>query len=330
MKFPSPSRAVDLLLNKLRFRDFSGNRSPVFHENRKEWLANVTRESILREYTEYVLHGKPGIGGVFENAERRVLKKIFATYANSDNRWDRQSLESFLITRIPQDENHVDLLRKCADFCWTLAIYLAQWPFNTTSTSPPISLTFSSFARAMAFLSGGHCHMVWPTKVTPDEPERSDLCALEYIFRALATTKVVDERSGPAPEEEATGLSRQHHDILEVLYSVQPVMNFLTWQLGPNELIPTALMLSPPPPPELSSLNVPAGTLISLIDLLIPVLDQARENPHHQILIGKLKPAYVKLQSVEAISFDDFTGWMGTRYELNFYTGLSVLFRIFP
>jgi hypothetical protein len=224
----------------------------------------------------------------------------------------------------------MDLFRKCADSFWTLAIYLAQWPFNTTSTSPPISLTFSSFARAMAFLSGGHCHMVWPTRVTPDEPERSDLCALEYIFRALATTKVVGEPSNPVPEEEATELSRQHHDILDVLYSVQPVMNFLTWQLGPNELIPTALMLSPPPPPELSALNVPAGTLISLLDLLIPILDRSREDPYYQVLLGKLKAAYVKLQSVEAVSFDDFTGWMGTRYETNFYTAISVLFRISP
>uniref|UniRef100_A0A8H7NP30 Uncharacterized protein n=1 Tax=Bionectria ochroleuca TaxID=29856 RepID=A0A8H7NP30_BIOOC len=172
--------------------------------------------------------------------------------------------------------------------------------------------------------------MVWPTRVTPDEPERSDLCALEYIFRALATTKVVGEPSNPVPEEEATELSRQHHDILDVLYSVQPVMNFLTWQLGPNELIPTALMLSPPPPPELSALNVPAGTLISLLDLLIPILDRSREDPYYQVLLGKLKAAYVKLQSVEAVSFDDFTGWMGIRYETNFYTAISVLFRISP
>ncbi|CAH0049023.1 unnamed protein product [Clonostachys solani] len=292
----------------------------------------VRQESILVEYTEFVLHGKPGIGGVFKKGERRALEKIFAVYANPDNRWDRQSLESFLITRVPQDRNHIDLFRNCADSCWTLTTHFAQWPFNTTSTSPLTSLTFSSFARAMAFLSGGHCHMVWPTTITPGEPERSDLIALEYIFRALATTKVVDERSDLVPEEEATGLSRQHRDIFDVLYSVQPVMNFLTWQMEPNELIPTAMVLSPPPHPELSALIIPAGTLISLLDLLIPVLDRAREDPtmtHYQVLIDKLKAAYVKLQSVEGVSFDDFTGWMGTHYELNFYTGISVLFRIF-
>ncbi|CAH0057611.1 unnamed protein product, partial [Clonostachys solani] len=317
-----PFRTADRILNKIGFA--SGDQSPVFQTNRRNWLASITRDSILAEYTEFLFHGKPGIGGVFDS-KRKALKETFAAHANSDNCWDSQSVDSYLRTRVPQNANQETVLRNCASSFWTLMAYFAQWPFNSPSTPKPTSLTLPSFFRAMAFLNGLHSEMFWPIGFSDEDAERNDLLPLEYIFRALSTDPLV-ERSSSSESEELLITSRQPRDILAVLYSVQPVTDYFTTQMTLDELTPTAISLSPSPAPELPTLAVSNGILISLLDLLISLFEhwsQVYSSTSWLNFKGELEAARTDMQNVNEVSFDIFIDKLGGLHRWNFYHAIS-------
>ncbi|VUC32631.1 unnamed protein product [Clonostachys rosea] len=290
-------------------------------------------DSLLAQYTEFLRDGKPGIGGTFKKAERQAVETTFTAHANSDNCWDCQSLKSYLITRLPQDGIPETLLNDCTSSLWTLMTYFAHWPFNTLPKPNPSSIDFSSFFRAMVFLSGAHQNMFWPVRIPEDEPERNDSLPFEYVFRALSTGHLEEQEVNQESEEQPHILSRQPRDILAVLYSVQPVRDSFTEQLGPKELIPTVISLSPPPAPELQTLTIPTATLTSLLSLLILEFERAKEIDTSTWCL-ELKELYegvrADLQQLETVSFDVFSDKLGGFQTQNFYYGISHLFRVFP
>ncbi|CAG9975649.1 unnamed protein product [Clonostachys byssicola] len=326
MSFLYNYRTIDRALNKVRPPGFTGNWSPVFQESRRNWLRNISKESICAEYTDFILNGRPRYGSTLSKSECEALKKAFASHANADNLWDIQSLQACFAARIPHDENFKKLLENCASSLWTLTTYFTQWPFNDalSKTPKPTTLTYESCVRAIAFLCGRQNSMLWPKHLTRNESARTHILALEHIFRALAITPEIAQQASDSSCEDDSALSPQQREVFDVLYTIQPSLSRSTKRLK-EELIPTARWLSPSQRPELSTLSIPTMTLIPLLDFVTPLLEHTHL-PCGKVLPQRFKVLRSKLQNLEEVSFSDFTKWSGNDTMYNFYTSIAILF----
>ncbi|CAH0050714.1 unnamed protein product [Clonostachys solani] len=241
--------------------------------------------------------------------------------------WDLQSLQACFTARIPQDEKFKKLLESCAPSLWTLTTYFAQWPFNDafSKTPEPTTLTYQSFVRAIAFLCGRQTSMIWPTQLVENEPEPTNLVALEHIFRALAVTTEMTKQASDSSCEDDSVLSPQQREIFDVLYTVQPTVSWFTERLEPEELIPTARWLSPSHRPELSTLSISTTTLIPLFDFITPLLEHTQSRCG-EVLTKRFKVVRSKVQNLEEVSFSDFIEWSGDDSRYNFYDSVAILF----
>ncbi|CAH0021296.1 unnamed protein product [Clonostachys rhizophaga] len=326
MSFLYNSRTIDRALNKIRPPGYTGNRSPAFQESRRNWLRNISKESICAEYTDFIFNGRPGCGSTLDKSECKALKETFASHANADNLWDSQSLQACFAARIPHDEKYKKLLESCASSLWTLTTYFAQWPFNDAlSTTPePTTLTFESYVRAIAFLCGRQNSMLWPTHLAENGFARTHILALEHIFRALAIAPEIAKQASDSSCEDESLLSPQQREVFDVVYTVQPSLSGSTERLE-EELIPTARWLSPSQRPVLSTLSISTMVLIPLLDFITPLLEYTHL-PCGEVLPKRFKVVSSKLQNFEEVSFSDFTEWSGDDTMYNFYNSIAVLF----
>ncbi|CAG9956632.1 unnamed protein product [Clonostachys rosea f. rosea IK726] len=316
--------------------------APAPRTGRTGWLENSTDDSVLSDFTHFLEKGTPkGDPPIFNKKELKTLKKIFTAHANSDNSWTQKSLESYLITQVPQDGDFKALLTTCLPSLWVLATYFSYWPFNTAVCTPITSLTFPAFTRAIAFLSGRHYLMftAWGHQDssfnrTTDQP------VLEYIFRALATPRQGEQKFTSSTQRKDAQASLQR-DILDVLSVAQPLRDRNTKALNRTELTPAADRLSPPAPPQLCDITIPAtSVLVPLLDLSIALLQQTSEfdaTPFPRTLKAKLETARTEVQGQEKVSFDRYTKLLDSEewaenhnsvYTL--YDGIAVLFNTFP
>ncbi|CAI6089462.1 unnamed protein product [Clonostachys chloroleuca] len=285
------------------------------------------QDLVLADFTKYLQHGHAYPGRVLNRTES----------------WDQQSLESYLLTQLPQEGDYKMLLGNCMPSLWDLIFCFAQWPFNTLC-SLTTRLTFPAFVRAIAFLCGRHNRMFVNWEGQDQVFNRNtDQIVLEYIFRALATTRPPEyqPRSAPPPQETAT-LSC-HCDVLDILSVSQPFLNHRTENLTRAELIPTADRLSPPTPPELSELIIPATgeRLREVLELVIPLLQHASRLENNTSCSSSVKKqletARTKLEAQEEVTFEVFQecleceDWMKKYHDINpIYDGIALLFNTFP
>ncbi|CAH0057850.1 unnamed protein product [Clonostachys solani] len=321
--------------------------TPEFDARREKWFETCTRDILLSDFTTWLKHGGPYFSSIYTPKEIEGLQEIFAAHANSDNCWDQSSLKSYLLTQIPDEGDHEALLIKSMSSLWALTIYFAQWPFNTASETTE-SLTLPALTRAVAFLCGRHYKMFrsWHDEDKVFNRE-SDQVILEYIFRALATTRPVRHESTPALLEETSKLefgydakSASERDILDVLSVAQPWLSDWTTTLTRDELVPIVHRLSPPTPPELSdlSISVAGGRLTSVLELSILILQQASKlrggSKVIENLRRELETAHSELQKAEEISFAaitkhfDVDNWSVHR-NLTIYDAIALLFNSF-
>ncbi|CAH0057535.1 unnamed protein product [Clonostachys solani] len=316
--------------------------APAPKTGRTGWLETSTHDSILSDFTHFLEKGSPkGDSPIFNKKEQKTLKKIFTAHANSDNSWNQQSLESYLITQVPQDGEFKALLTASLPSLWALATYFSHWPFNTAVSTPVTNLTFPAFTRAIAFLSGRHYLMftAWSHQ-DRDFNRKTDQPVLEYIFRALATPRQAEQKSSsPTEREDAQALLQR--DILDVLSVAQPLRDRNTKALSRTELTPAADRLSPPSPPQLSDISIPTtSVLVPLLDLSIALLQKTSEfdaTPFPRTLKAKLETARTELQREEEVSIDNYTRlldseeWAENRNSVyTLYDGIAVLFNTFP
>ncbi|CAH0040369.1 unnamed protein product [Clonostachys solani] len=301
--------------------------TPEFEADREKWQETCTRDLVLADFTKYLQHGHTYPG--------RVLNKTES--------WDQESLESYLLTQLPQEGDYKMLLRNCMPSLWALTIYFAQWPFNT---SPGLTtrLTFPAFVRAIAFLCGRHNRMIvnWEGQDQVFN-HTTDQIVLEYIFRALATTRPSERQPRSAPPPQETAKLSSHRDVLDILSVSQPFLNHRTENLTRAELVPTADRLSPPTPPELSELIIPATgeRLREILELAIPLLQHASQFENNTSCSASVKEqleaARTKLETQEEVTFDvfreclDCEDWMKKYHDVNpIYDGIALLFNTFP
>ncbi|CAI6099109.1 unnamed protein product [Clonostachys chloroleuca] len=316
--------------------------APAPRTGQTGWLETSTHDSVLSEFTHFLEKGSPkGVPPIFNKKELKTLKKIFTAYANSDNSWNQKPLESYLITQVPQNGDFKALLTASLPSLWALTTYFSHWPFNTAASTPITSLTFPAFTRAIAFLSGRHYLMftAWGHQEssfnrTTDQP------VLEYIFRALATSRQAEQKSSSSTQRGDAQTSLQR-DILDVLSVAQPLRDRNAKALNRTELTLAADRLSPPAPPELSDLSIPAtSVLVPLLDLSIALLQKTSEfdgTPFPSTLKAKLETARTEVQGEDEVSFDTYTKlldseeWAENQNSVyTLYDAIAVLFNTFP
>ncbi|CAG9996362.1 unnamed protein product [Clonostachys byssicola] len=213
---------------------------------------------------------------------------------------------------------------------WALIIYFAQWPFSPSS-GVITRLTFPAFVRAISFLCGRHNRMSVNWECQDQVFNRTtDQIVLEYIFRALATTRPSEHqpRSAPPPEETATLSS--HRDVLEILSVSQPFPNYRTENLTRPELVPTADRLSPPTPPEPLELIIPTTgeRLKEILELIILLLQHASQFENNSSCSESTQEEVIFDISQECLECED---WMKKYRDINpIYDGIALLFNTFP
>ncbi|CAG9981181.1 unnamed protein product [Clonostachys byssicola] len=316
--------------------------APAPKTGRTGWLETSTHDSVLSDFTRFLEKGSPkGESPIFNKKEQKTLKKIFTTHANLDNSWTQQSLESYLITQVPQDGDFKALLTTSLPSLWTLATYFSHFPFNAAVSTPITSLTFPAFTRAIAFLSGRHYLMFTAWGHQDNDLNRTtDQPVLEYIFRALATPRQAEQKITSSTQREDAQASLQR-DILDVLSVAQPFRDRNTKALNRTELTPAADRLSPPAPPELSDLSIPTtSVLVPLLDLSIALLQETSEfdaTPFPRTLKAKLETARAEVQGEDEVSSDSYAKLLDSdEWEENhnsvytLYDSIAVLFNTFP
>ncbi|CAH0050367.1 unnamed protein product [Clonostachys solani] len=302
--------------------------TPEFLAERQKWQETRTQDEVLADFTKYLQNGTPSWGPAFNEKEIETLQKTFAAHAKSEKSWDQQSLESYLLTQIPEGDE--TLLKSSIPALWDLTVYFAHWPFNTAFSAPTTSLTQPGLVRAVAFLSGRHYRLFKSWKNSDMEFNRkTDQPVLEYIFRALADAQPAGQQSGASSDR----------DVLDILNVTQPVLSENTQTLTREQLTPTATRLAPPPAPELSSLAVPAQKLVQLLDLSIAVLQQAAKfdvTSRPQSIKEGLEAAKVEIQKGDKVTFDTYSKLLdkGEWVEKNnnvdtIYDAVAVLFNTF-
>ncbi|VUC34280.1 unnamed protein product [Clonostachys rosea] len=302
--------------------------TPEFIAERQKWQETRTQEEILADFTKYLQNGTPSWGPAFNEKEVETLQKTFAAHANSDKSWDQQSLESYLLTQIPEGDE--TLLKSSIPVLWDLTVYFAHWPFNTAISGPTTSLTQPGLVRAVAFLSGRHYRLFKSWRNSDIEFNReTDQPVLEYIFRALADAQPTGQQSGTSSDR----------DVLDILSVTQPVLSESTKTLTREQLIPTATRLAPPPAPELSSLAIPSQKLVQLLDLSIAVLHQADKfdtTSRPQSIIKDLEAAKLEVHKGDKVAFDTYSKLLDkgewVEKDNNVYTiydAIAVLFNTF-
>lgn len=169
---------------------------------------------------------------------------------------------------------------------------------------------------------------------TTDQP------VLEYIFRALATSRQAEQKSSSSTQRGDAQTSLQR-DILDVLSVAQPLRDRNAKALNRTELTLAADRLSPPAPPELSDLSIPAtSVLVPLLDLSIALLQKTSEfdgTPFPSTLKAKLETARTEVQGEDEVSFDTYTKlldseeWAENQNSVyTLYDAIAVLFNTFP
>ncbi|VUC31903.1 unnamed protein product [Clonostachys rosea] len=311
--------------------------SPQFEKRREEWQKNCTQPSILRDFTEYLLHGTPLFEPTFMPWEETVLLQNFTRHANSYHRFDQDSFVSYLLTQIPGEEKFKATLVKAVPALWSLMVYFALWPFNATMEYPARGLAFPDFIRAIAFLCGRHSTM-FKTWIDRDGVfnRKTDQPMLEYIFRALATSKA--QASSSLPGQPAQLFSQR--DILDVLNVSQPILNCRTESLNRNQLRPLASQLSSTPP-ELSHLSIRGNMLMPILELSSLLLQQVAkfdETSWPAALKDRISTAQKKLRHSEQVSYELYRLWLDhSTSEWNkaslgvptLYDSLAILFNTF-
>ncbi|VUC24001.1 unnamed protein product [Clonostachys rosea] len=316
----------------------SDGSAPAPRTGRTGWLETSTHDSVLSDFTHFLEKGNPkGDSPIFDKKEQKTLKKIFASHADSNNSWTQKSLESYLITQVPQDGDFKTLLTVALPSLWALVTYFSHWPFNAAVSIPITSLTFPAFTRAIAFLSGRHYLMftAWGHRDSAFN-RNTDQPVLEYIFRALATPRQEEHKSSPREDTRAS-LQR---DVLDILSVAQPLRDRNTKALTRTELAPAADRLSPQAQPELSDLSIPTSLLVPLLDLSISLLQKTSEfdaTPFPKILKTKLENARTEVQGQDEVLFDTYTKlldsdeWAENRNSVyTIYDAIAVLFNTFP
>ncbi|CAH0047667.1 unnamed protein product, partial [Clonostachys solani] len=298
---------------------FNHGSSRRFEEARNEWKLNSTQDSVLADFAKFLLHGRAQVRPIIDSKEAETLERIFTSHVNSNNCWDRQSLKSYLATKVPGDANFQDQLRNAIPALWALVVYFSQWPFNAT-VGPSVcqttaDLAFPAFVRATAFLCGRHEEMFgnWADDDT-DFNRGIDQPVIEDIFRALATKRPEDQ-SPFAPTKIPRLLP--HDDALDVVGAVHPWLNEFSRPLSRDELTPVARRLRPSAPPELSDLVIqePRQTLIPLLQLSVSVVEQALTLDGANVttsLRDDLKTAHAELQKAERVPFGLFADYLDT------------------
>lgn len=307
-------------------------------------------ESILADLTRSILHGRPsGMRAVFTLVEVANLESGFAAHADdSVKSWDQKSLESYLLTQVPPDEGNCQpLLTSCTPYLWELVIYFSQWPFNgaaATSRSNTRLLPFDAWVRAVALLCGRHNAMVRRI-VDAGGDYRQGRRIVKHMFRALAVGDAV---------ETSTASSRHStcdDDVLDVLDTVQPIMNEFTTLMDREKLAALAArlisspgLLAPPTLPTtapglggfLSEGTVPSKKVSALLDLSVSVLQQAGKFDTYEApasLQAQLVTARRELQrgaAADSISIDAFMRWLCAQDDLNIYDAVALLFNTLP
>ncbi|VUC27722.1 unnamed protein product [Clonostachys rosea] len=309
--------------------------TPEFYARRKEWQETCTQYQVLTNFTTFLLNGTPRQYRAFKPWQIDNLKKAYADHTNLSNSWDQKSLESYLLTQLPQGKDFEAPLILCMPSIWALTVYFSEWPFNTTC-SAPTSLTFPALVRAVAFLCGRHTRpfLVW----TNDDSNfnlRTDKPVLEYIFRVLAIARPTEQQTRTPVEGGARQSSQR--DVLNILNAAQPMVNNSTIMISRDLLIPTADRLSPPTPPELSDLFIqhPNVALIPLLELSRLLFRQVAKFEYIDYATSPERmtlSAIEKLRQMKEVSFDDFANLLevnnsGQSY---IYSGIALLFNTFP
>ncbi|KAK7212879.1 hypothetical protein V2G26_020057 [Clonostachys chloroleuca] len=78
--------------------------SPEFEEKRQKWQEACTQDSVLADFTKYLMDGTPMFGPVFNQTEVDRLEQIFSSRAGEDSCWNQQALTSYLLSQIPPGE----------------------------------------------------------------------------------------------------------------------------------------------------------------------------------------------------------------------------------
>ncbi|CAH0038958.1 unnamed protein product [Clonostachys rhizophaga] len=311
--------------------------SVKFEENRQKWQEACTQDSVLADFTTYLMEGTPTLGPVFNETEVDRLQQLFSSRAGENNCWNQQALTSYLLAQIPPGEEFEACLLKAMPSLWALAVHFAIWPFNATLDHPTTGLTLFEFIRAVAFLCGRHSMMfnAWCNKDGVFN-RNIDQPMLEYIFRGLATNNGLTNSS--LPKQSAQLFSQR--DILDVLSVAQPVLNCCTQLLTRNELRPIANRLASTPA-ELRDLFVQTKMLIPLLELSVLLLEQAGKFDSSDCptsLKERILTAQTELQKTEDVSFEVYRRWLDSdkqewKKTLNgvytIYDSIALLFNTF-
>lgn len=266
--------------------------------------------------------------------------------------WDQNSLESYLLTQIPNDEKSLALLRSCIPYLWKLVTYFSQWPFiNTAPTTdttyiPTARLRFDALVRANAFLSGRHSIMLSQYEVQSHDAfvprrrtRRTDRLVLEHMFRALALD--VNQTDQDAKSSSSSSSYSLYDDVLDTLNTVQPNLDPChTTSLGGEQLNILAMRLLAPPnaPAAVMASSLTISTVVpdeifALTDLFIFLLQHIikfDKSGVPEILAKQLETARTELGKVDSISFDAFIKWLGADDYCNLYDSVALLFNTFP
>ncbi|CAH0022255.1 unnamed protein product [Clonostachys rhizophaga] len=311
--------------------------SPEFDTARERWQKECTQDQVLADFTKYLRNGSPNWPAPFKQSELDFLEKSFAAHARPDKTWDQDSLKAYLQTQVPEDGECQALLTASMPSLWALTVYFAQWPFNTAS-SPPTSLELPEFLRSLVFLSGRHNRLfhAWQNQDI-DRNRKTDQPVLEYIFRALATSRSVEQ-----PPTSPAAKSRSQTDVLDVLSVAQPVMSEGTKILTSAELTPVADRLAPPTPPDLSGLAIidTKTKLVPLLEELVLLLDQASKFEQGSrtalVLKKKLQAGLSEIQKEDQVLYDVFSKSLDSNewtekgnYVDTIYDSIALLFNTF-
>lgn len=244
--------------------------------------------------------------------------------------WDEQSLQSYLLTQIPEEKECEALLIRCMPSLWALVGYFAQWSFNTSSSSMT-NLTFPVLLRAIAFLCGRYYVMFrcWSNGEDMRLNRTTDQPVMEYTFRALASSLPQEHKSGSTRD---TAQESSQRDVLDVLCVTQPTLILRAQhrerRLSRDAMIPTADRLRPPTPSETSDLAIlaPEETIIPLLELLIHLLDDTSKFKYSTTALkNKLEASRMEMQKVDQVSFDLFADQL----DIYTYDSIALLFNTF-
>uniref|UniRef100_A0A8H7K9J8 Uncharacterized protein n=1 Tax=Bionectria ochroleuca TaxID=29856 RepID=A0A8H7K9J8_BIOOC len=287
-------------------------------------------QSILADFSDYLLCGNSKYSPRFNSSEAQALKTPFFSYAKDINYWDVHSFESFLLTRMPPDEKCQAHLVAAIPSLWMLTTYFAQRPFIRSASSIPTTLTFPALVRAVAFLSGRHSMLFVNWDYQDAHVDRTDELVLEYIFRAFATVRTTEEETATCPPL---------NDIIDILNTVQPVEGILTDTLDRAKLAPIAARISSKVAiPEVSDFVISSsGVLVPLLDVCVLLLQHAiRFDGEITTLIEYREAAQFKLRNnTGEISFEVFTEWLGKNpnqyhfFDSDVYDAIALLFNTF-